>query len=149
MIDFDFFLTKKWVGEGTITEVGEDSPIEATMEITMGKGPKSYIKEFCMKIFMKDREEVVENYYTFTIHKNNTFHVLISNENWGHVEGSGFIKNTFIGWEIADEAEEFDAYESVRMTGQKEFSFLGEYQEISGMRTKIQGVFTSNEKITT
>ena len=89
----------------------------------------------------------MENYYTLTMHKKKTFHVLIAGENWGHVEGEGFIKKDFIGWEVSSADNLFHAYESIEVKKGGELIFYGEYAMKDEMRTKIEGKLTSYENI--
>ena len=145
-----FFRKDKWIGEGDISIEGEEENFPMVMKISM-KDPceKNPVYEFTTSIHMDGAEEVITNSYTITMHRKNKFHILIYGENWGHVEGDGFVKDDFIGWEVSSPDGEFHGYESIEIQRDGELSFSGEYAAKNEMRTKITGSLTSYENIST
>jgi hypothetical protein len=137
--DLEFFRREGFIGEGKISIEEEEEDFAMVMKIAMKNfDQRSPIIEFSTSIHMDQPEECIENYYTLTMHSRNKFHILIAGEEWGHVEGSGFIKDGFIGWEVSSPDGLFHAYESIEMKGNKDFIFFGEYAAKEEMRTKIQ-----------
>lgn len=144
----DFFRKDRWIGEGTIVVEDENETYPMVMKIIMKNvNEKSPILEFTTSIKMDSSEEAMENFYTLTMHRNNKFHTLIAGINWGHVEGSGFFKENFIGWDVVSPDGLFHGYESIELKKDGELIFFGEYATGSSMRTKIRGRLTSYENV--
>ena len=145
-MDLEFFKREKWIGEGKILIEDEEEEFPIVMKIKIKDGAEvSPIIEFTSTIFLNASENIMETYYTLTTYRKNSFHILIAGEKWGHVEGEGFIKDNFIGWEVTSSDGLFHAYESIEIGINKEIVFFGEYAMKNEMRTKIQGKLTSYE----
>lgn len=145
---FEFFRKNRWIGEGTIVIEDENETYPMVMKILMKNvHEKSPILEFTTLIKLDSAEEAMENFYTLTMHRNNKFHMLIAGVNWGHVEGSGFFKDNFIGWDVVSADLHFHGYESIELKKDGELIFFGEYATGSSMRTKIRGRLTSYENV--
>ncbi|MCH9811250.1 hypothetical protein K0U07_00630 [bacterium] len=142
-----FFSKDKWIGEGNILIEGEDTSCPMHMKMEMKEAnEKNPVYEFTTEMHMQGFDEVVVNSYTITMHRQNKFHVLIYGENWGYVEGDGFVKEDFIGWEVTSLDGAFHGFESLELKKSGEIAFFGEYAA-EGMRTKIEGLLTSYENI--
>lgn len=148
MKDLIFFRKDRWIGEGTISVEEEDEILPMVMKVAM-KEPteKSTVIEFSVAMQLDCSDEVIENFYTLTLHRNKKFHVLIAGENWGHVEGQGFFKDDFIGWEVTSPDKLFHGYESIEIKKGGELVFFGEYAAKDEMRSVIKGKLTSYENI--
>lgn len=147
-MNLDFFRKDRWIGEGLISVEGEDDSFPIVMKIKMKDfGERSPIFEFTSCIHMDESEDIIENCYTLTMHRKKKFHVLIAGENWGHVEGDGFIKDDFIGWEVTSPDGIFHGYESIEVKKGGELLFHGEYAAKNEMRTKITAKLASYENI--
>ena len=143
-----FFCKDKWIGEGEIFVEGEEASYPMHMNIVMKEAnEKNSVYEFTTEIHMHGFDDVVVNSYTITMHRQRKFHVLIYGENWGHVEGDGFTKEGFVGWEVSSLDGEFHGFESLELKKEGEIAFLGEYAS-GDMRTKIEGLLTSYENVT-
>jgi hypothetical protein len=146
LIDLEFFKKEKWIGEGKILIENEEEDFPIIMKISLKDVREmSPIIEFTSIVCVNGSENVMQTHYTLTFHRKNTFHVLIAGENWGHVEGEGFIKNNFIGWEVKSSDGLFHGYESMEVDAYKQIIFFGEYAMKNEMRTKIEGKLTSYE----
>jgi hypothetical protein len=149
-MDLEFFRKEKWIGEGEISIEGEDESFPMVMKIAMKESSSSNpVYEFTTSIHMQGSEDVIINSYTLTMHRKNKFHILIYGESWGHVEGDGFLKDDFIGWEVSSPDGEFNGHESIEIKRDGELAFFGEYAAKNEMRTKITGSLTSYENIST
>ncbi len=144
----DLFKKEGFIGEGKIYIEDEGTDFPILMKISMKEcDERSPILEFTTTIEMDQGDEPIINYYTLTFHGENTFHILIASENWGYVEGNGFIKQGFIGWEIASADQMFHGHESIETKGENDYRFFGEYASKEEMRTKIVCRLVSYENI--
>ncbi|MCH9622011.1 MAG: hypothetical protein S4CHLAM20_14450 [Chlamydiia bacterium] len=148
MKDLIFFRKDRWIGEGSIDIEEESESFPMVMKVTMkDTEEKSDVIEFSVAIQLDQADDVIENYYTITLHRGKKFHVLIAGETWGHVEGSGFYKDDFIGWDVTSPDGLFHGYESIEMKKGGELVFFGEYAAKDEMRSVIKGNLTSYENI--
>ena len=148
MKDLIFFRKDRWIGEGSITVEEEDESFPMVMKVLMKDTEEiSSVIEFSVAIQLDQADDVIENFYTITMHRNRSFHVLIAGENWGHVEGPGFAKDNFIGWEVSSPDGLFHGYESIEIKKGGELVFFGEYAAKDEMRSVIKGKLTSYENI--
>ncbi len=148
MRNLEFFRKEGFIGEGKISIEEEEENFPMIMKIVMKNiDERSPIIEFSTSIKMNHEDESIESYYTLTMHGRDKFHILIAGESWGHVEGSGFIKNGFIGWEVSSPDDMFHAHESIESKGGNDFIFFGEYAAKEEMRTKIQCRLVTYENI--
>lgn len=136
------FSTSKWLGEGRLilNELDEDHSFYMRWR-PLSICDKENKIEAVQEIQSEDSADVMINKFTFyhTGGPKNTFLIEVVNDIFGRIEGKGYVKDNFIGWEFKDTATGIEGFECYIKQAKEQYYIESEMLSFDECRTSLKG----------
>lgn len=130
-----------WLGQGKIGLNISDDLLFFCSKWTISKEKGVY----CLQEIEVEGLEKIENHLYFSNITSTKFGVVIKNELWGEVSGTGLIDGNTIAWEIERQGAGFSGLEVYRLNDDGQYILNAEYVAPHLYRSSINGKLWKTE----
>lgn len=133
------FTAQEWLGEGKISLSLVDEDLKFLTRWKIGAFDSSGVLACTQEVQIQGVPEAVLNHFTISEVNQGKFKVVLENEALGKVEGTGFVTDKLVAWELRSQGASLEGFEVYELMPEGGYRMSAQYATDESLRTQIQG----------